>query len=145
MGLLMSLCSFINSHLSSRFGARVTIKWLLVIYTIIAGFLLLFTLTIGDPPEALLFFIVVALLMAINLAVEPNSSALALEPMGSMAGMASAVYGTCFFSIGASLGSVISHLMVSEVFPLVLSFFVIGLIAVLLVFGDGRPVNKKNS
>jgi DHA1 family bicyclomycin/chloramphenicol resistance-like MFS transporter len=86
------------------------------------------------------FFIAAALLMAINIAVEPNSSALALEPMGNMAGMASAVYGTSFFFIGASLGSVISHLMVNRVFPLVLSFFVIGLTTILLVFSDRRQL-----
>lgn len=144
MGLMMSLCTFMNSHFSSRYGARLTIRWLLIIYTIVAGFLLLFTLTFNDPPDMLLFFIAVALLMAINLAVEPNSSALALEPMGDMAGMASSVYGTCFFFIGASLGSVISNLMVSGVLPLVLSFFSIGLITVLLVLRDVRPFSKGN-
>lgn len=143
IGLLMSLCAFMNSHLSSRYGARRTIRWLLLIYTIIGSLLFLFTFTFGDPPNMLLFFTAVALLMAINIAVEPNSSALALEPLGDMAGMASAVYGTSFFFIGASLGSAISHLMVSGVFPLVLGFFVIGLITVLLVFSDLRPLSRK--
>ncbi len=142
IGLMMSLCSFINSHLSSRYGARLTIRWLLIIYTISAGLLLLYTSTFGDPPNMVVFFIAVAILMALNIAVEPNSSALALEPMGNMAGMASSVYGTAFFFIGASLGSVISHLMVSGVFPLVLSFFVIGLTTVVLVVSDHRPGNK---
>jgi DHA1 family bicyclomycin/chloramphenicol resistance-like MFS transporter len=91
-----------------------------------------------------LFFIAVALLLAINLAIEPNSSALALEPMGNMAGMASAVYGTSFFFIGATLGSVISQLMVIGVLPLVLSFFAIGVIAVFLVYSDRRPIERKN-
>lgn len=142
MGLVMSLCTLMNARLSSRYGARRTIRGLLIIYTIVAGVLLLLTLTLGDPPGMLLFFIAVALLMALNLAVEPNSSALALEPMGNMAGMASAVYGTYFFCIGASLGSVISQLMVTDVFPLVLSFFVIGVIALLLVFSDRRPLSR---
>lgn len=82
------------------------------------------------------------MMLAINLAVEPNSSALALEPMGDMAGMASSIYGTAFFSIGASLGAVISHLMRNEVIPLVLSFFVLGLMAALLAFAD--PMKKNN-
>ena len=142
MGLVMSLCTLMNARLSSRYGARRTIRGLLIIYTIVAGVLLLLTLTLGDPPGMLLFFIAVALLMALNLAVEPNSSALALEPMGNMAGMASAVYGTYFFCIGTSLGSVISQLMVTDVFPLVLSFFVIGVIALLLVFSDRRPLSR---
>jgi DHA1 family bicyclomycin/chloramphenicol resistance-like MFS transporter len=84
-------------------------------------------------------------MMAINLAVEPNSSALALEPMGNMAGIASSVYGTSFFFIGASLGSIISHVMVNGVYPLVLSFFVIGVITVILVFGDLRPLSSQSS
>ncbi|MGS2737957.1 multidrug effflux MFS transporter [Sinomicrobium sp. M5D2P17] len=142
IGLLMSLCALLNSRLSSKYGARKTIKWLLIIYTAIGGFLLLSTIISGDPPDILLFFITVALLMAINIAVEPNSSALAMEPMGNMAGMASAVYGTSFFFIGASLGSIISHFMVNGVFPLVLGFFIIGLITVLLVLGDRRPKNR---
>jgi DHA1 family bicyclomycin/chloramphenicol resistance-like MFS transporter len=143
IGLMMSLCALLNSRLSSRYGARLTIRWLLVIYTVVAGLLLLYTFTFGDPPNMLLFFIGVALMMAINLAVEPNSSALALEPMGDMAGMASAIYGTSFFFLGAFLGSIISHLMVKGVFPLVTSFFVIGLITVLLVLSDLRPLSRR--
>lgn len=138
MGAMMSLCALLNSRLSSLFGARRTIRWLLVLYTIIGAALFAFTWAFGDPPPMPLFFIAVTLMLAINLAVEPNSSALALEPMGNSAGMASAIYGTCFFFVGASLGSVASHLMAHGVFPLVLCFFVFGLLSVLLAFGD-RP------
>jgi MFS transporter, DHA1 family, multidrug resistance protein len=136
IGLLMSLCALINSRLSMRFGARRAITWLLAIYTLIASLLLIYTLADGDPPGMLLFFLGVAVLMAINLAIEPNSSALALEPMGNMAGMAAAVYGTFFFFIGSALGSVISTLMVDGVFPLVIGFFAIGVITLILVFSD---------
>jgi DHA1 family bicyclomycin/chloramphenicol resistance-like MFS transporter len=145
MGLLMSMCSLLNSRLSSRFGARRSIRGLLVVYTLVGGVLLLLTFVLGDPPGMLLFFSAVALLMAINLAVEPNTSALALEPMGDMAGMASSIYGTCFFFIGASLGSVISHLMVKGVFSLVCSYFAIGLISLLLVFSDLRPLSRRSA
>jgi len=79
-----------------------------------------------------LFFIFVALLTGINAAIEPNSSSLALEPVGAMAGMATAIYGTSFFVVGAIAGSFISQLMVSSVWPLVISYFVIGLIAMRL-------------
>jgi DHA1 family bicyclomycin/chloramphenicol resistance-like MFS transporter len=143
IGLVMSFCTLLNARLSSRYGARRVIRWLLTIYTMVGGLLLLCTLALGDPPDMLLFFIGVGLLLAINLMVEPNSSALAMEPMGDMAGMASSIYGTSFFFIGASLGSIISQLMHSGVFPLVLSFFIFGLLAVLLVFSDLRPFRRK--
>jgi MFS transporter, DHA1 family, multidrug resistance protein len=138
IGLLMSLCALINSRLSTRFGARRAITWLLMAYAFIAGLLLLYSLSVGDPPGMLLFFLGVASLMAINIAVEPNSSALALEPMGAMAGMAAAVYGTFFFFIGSAMGSIISTLMVDGVFPLVIGFFLIGIVSLVLVFGDRR-------
>lgn len=143
IGLGMACCTLINSRLSSKYGARRTIRALLVLYTLVASALLLFTLGFGDPPGLLMLFIPVGMLMAINLAIEPNSSALAMEPMGQMAGMASSVYGTFFFFVGATLGSVISNLMEHSVFPLVISFFVIGLIAVALVYSDRRPIVRQ--
>ncbi len=143
IGLLMSFCTLLNSRLSARYGARRVIRWLLSTYTVVSGLLLLYTFNAGDPPGMLLFFIGVAVLLGINLAVEPNSSALALEPMGNTAGTASSIYGTFFFFIGATLGSVISHLMRQGVLPLVLSFFVFGLVTVWLVYSDVRPVHKK--
>jgi MFS transporter, DHA1 family, multidrug resistance protein len=143
IGLGMAFCTLINSRLSSRYGARRTIRGLLVIYTVVGALLQVYTFTVGDPPDMVYFFSAVAILMGINLAIEPNSSALAMEPMGDMAGIASAVYGTSFFFVGASLGALISNLMVHGVFPLVVGFFVIGLIAIALVFSDKRPFQEK--
>jgi MFS transporter, DHA1 family, multidrug resistance protein len=140
IGLLMSLCAFTNSRLSSRYGARRTVKGLLVVYTIVGSLLLIVTVVAGDPPDMLVFFVALAIMLAINLAVEPNSSALALEPMGEMAGMAASVYGTLFFFVGSSLGALISHFMVHGVFPLVISFFAIGVVTLVLVFTDRRAV-----
>jgi DHA1 family bicyclomycin/chloramphenicol resistance-like MFS transporter len=134
----MALFALMNARLAGRFGARRAIRWLLVIYLVMAGLLLLITCISADPPPMGVFFTAIALMTALNLAIEPNSGALALEPLGNVAGIAASVYGTCFFFIGSSLGAVISHLMVYGVFPLVISFFVIGLAAVLLVLGDRR-------
>ena len=141
VGFLMSLCAFTNSRLSSRYGARRTAMGALILYTIVGSLLLIVTMVAGDPPDMLVFFVAVALMLAINLAVEPNSSALALEPMGEMAGMAASVYGTLFFFVGSSLGAVISYFMVHGVFPLVISFFAIGVVTLVLVFTDRRPID----
>ncbi|HVU57608.1 MAG TPA: MFS transporter [Puia sp.] len=140
MGLVMSMCSLLNSRLSIKYGARRSIKGLLTVYAVIGTALLLCTLILGDPPDMRLFFMGVTLMLAINLAVEPNSSALALEPMGDTAGMASSIYGTTFFFIGATLGSVISQLMRNGVLPLTLSFFIFGLITLVLVYTDKETV-----
>jgi len=140
-GLFMSFCTLTNSRLSLRYGAKPTLKWLLICYTMVATFLLIYSISFGEPPLMIVFFISVAMLMGINLAVEPNSSALAMEPMGEMAGIASAVYGTFFFFVGASIGAFISNLMKENVFPIILSFFLIGIITLLLAFNDKHTQN----
>jgi len=126
IGLGMSVCTLINSRLSVRLGARRAIRSLLLVYTVVAGILLLITLMSNNQPGITVFFSGVGILLAINLAIEPNSSALALEPMGQMAGLAASVYGTIFFFIGSLTGAVISQLMQHSVMPLVVSFFIIG-------------------
>jgi MFS transporter, DHA1 family, multidrug resistance protein len=145
VGLLMCIGTFVNSWFATKYGSRRTIRWLLITYAVIAGCLLISVFHFGDPPPMPMFFVPVAFLMSLTLAVEPNSSALALEPLGKVAGIASAVYGTSFFFIGASLGAIISQLMVRGVFPLVVSFFVIGLATVVLVLSDRRPSGSKLS
>jgi DHA1 family bicyclomycin/chloramphenicol resistance-like MFS transporter len=139
IGLWMALSTLTNSRLAYRFGARPTLKWLLVFYTLVAVLLLLCTFLFSSRPPIFLFAAGVAILLGINLAVEPNSSALAMEPMGNMAGLASSVYGTFFFFVGAGIGSVISNLMKESVFPIILGFFIIGIITLILAFGDRRP------
>src|SRR5690606_5656815 len=136
IGLLMSLCSLMNSRLSVKFGARRTLNGLLLLYTSIAGTLLVSSIFDDGAPAMPVFFVAVAALMAINIAIEPNSSAMALEPVGSVAGMAAATYGTLFFFTGSALGSIINTLMVTSVFPLVVSFFIIGVVSLVLVRGD---------
>lgn len=143
MGLFMSACSLVNSRITARFGARRTIRGLLVAYTTIGALLFISTLVFGDPPTMPVFFIGVMFMMAINLAIEPNSSALALEPMGNMAGIASSIYGTIFFTVGSTLGSIISYLMVEGVSPLVISYLAIGVLALVLVYSDPRPIGPR--
>jgi DHA1 family bicyclomycin/chloramphenicol resistance-like MFS transporter len=135
IGALMSLVAFLNSRISSKFGARSAIRTLLIVYTALAVILTMITFFSDGRPNMAVFFVFISLLLAINLAIEPNSSALALEPMGEKAGVASSVYGTCFFFFGATLGSLISYLMVNTVTPLVISMTAIGLVSVMLAWG----------
>ena len=141
VGLCAALSTLTNSRLSYRFGARPTLRWLVIFYTIVAAILLLFTFMFSNPPQLIVFVAAVAILIGINLAVEPNSSALAMEPMGDKAGLASSIYGTSFFFVSAGIGAVISNLMKENVFPIILSFFLIGIITLLLAFGDRRSQN----
>ena len=45
-GLFMSFCTLTNSRLSSRYGAKPTLKWLLICYTTVATFLLIYSISL---------------------------------------------------------------------------------------------------
>lgn len=133
IGLGMSVCTLINARLSMRWGAKRAIRTLLLIYTGIACILVLIAVLSNYQPGIAVFFGGTGLLLAINLAIEPNSSALALEPLGEMAGLAASIYGTIFFFTGSLLGTLISQLMQHSVMPLVISFFLIGCTGLMLM------------
>jgi MFS transporter, DHA1 family, multidrug resistance protein len=132
IGAWMAVCTLTNSKLTMRFGARQTVRTLLFVYSGVALVFLICALVLGDPPPLFLFFMFIALLLGLNIAIEPNASALALEPMGEKAGMAASVYGTYFFVVGSILGAVISGFMQFHVLPIVISFFGFGVLSLML-------------
>ncbi len=134
VGITMALFTFLNSRLISRFGSRRTIRGLLIANLLLGGLLLVLTLVLQGAPNIFAFFTVIALLQGIFVAIDPNSSALALEPLGSNAGMAAAIYGTSFFVIGSILGSFINNLLVDSMTPLALGYVIVGLIALGLLY-----------
>lgn len=133
IGLLMACFTLMNARYAARFGAYRIIKFLMIAYTIVSTALLLMIVFIGDPPPMPLFFIAIALLLSINLAIEPNCSALALEPMGESAGVAAAIYGTSFFVVGSTIGALVSERLNISLLPLGLCFFVLSVLSLLLV------------
>ncbi|WP_235918488.1 MFS transporter [Sediminibacterium soli] len=141
IGLVMSLSALFNARLAAKYGAAKSVRYLLLAYTVVSALLLMITCIDGDPPGMFVFFTCIGALMAINLAIEPNSSALALEPLGETAGIAASVYGTIFFFAGSLIGALIGQLMVHSVMPLVISFFLFGITGTALAWGDGGRRN----
>lgn len=138
VGITMAIFTFLSAQLVRRFGTRDTVRGLLTGYWILASLLLGLTLVLHGVPNLYIFFAFVALLQSIFVAAEPNSSALALEPLGSEAGAAAAIYGTSFLVVGATMGSFIDRLLVDSVTPLAIGYFIAGLIAVAMVYSDRR-------
>ncbi|GGD75377.1 MFS transporter [Emticicia aquatilis] len=136
IGLLMAILSLSNSFFTRKFGAKNTLRVILLMYLAVSALLVLVTFFIGNPPPMIYFFILIALLMAFTTAGDPNSSSIALEFMGENAGLAASVYGTIFFFIGSSIGAAISSQLSNGVLPLAISAFGLSALAVLLSFSD---------
>ena len=68
----------------------------------------------------------------------PNVNAVALEPLGHMAGMASAVVGTMSLGGGAVLGTLIDRNLAGTITPLVVGMVLYGFIAAGWIAWAGR-------
>ena len=143
IGLFMAISAISNSYFSKRYGARKTLRVLLTSFFVVAAVLFTLTLLFGDPPPALLFFILMGFICCIFIAADPNSSAIALEPLGDKAGLAASVYGTIFFFVGSGIGTFISNQLIKGVGALTTGFFVAGLIVVVLVYSNGKGDNAR--
>jgi MFS transporter, DHA1 family, multidrug resistance protein len=137
-GALQSVSTFVNARLVRRWGARRSLRALLLLYGAVAGALTLTIYWCGDPPAMAIFVAGMVTLVALVPTIEPNSSALALEPLGTRAGTSAAIYGTTFFFVGSLAGTFVSRLLVSSVAPLVIGHAIAGAVALALACTDRR-------
>lgn len=137
VGVVMAAGALSNTWLAGQFSSRRVIRGLILVYTLIGGILFLVTYFLPQPP-LILFFICIALLLGINMAIEPNSSALAMKAVGEAAGTASSIYGTTFFFVGALIGSAISYFLTETLIVMPLGYLMIGLLSVILIWTDNE-------
>lgn len=133
VAILMGLAALINSRLVRRHGMH-RISHLSILAFVVVG-LLLCALALayhGRPP----LFAFVALLglgqLAGGLAM-PNFNALAMEPLGKVAGTASSLIGSYTTLIGAGFGALVGQSFDGTVFPLSLGYLGLGITAVVVV------------
>ena len=127
--VMIAVASVTNAMLVERLGMRRLSHTALAVFIVIAA-----VLVAAVMAGAASFWLFIALMMPMFLLfgfVAPNFNALAMEPQGDNAGMASSVVGFVSTGIAAVAGGVIGHLFDGTVLPLALGMLVLGL----LVFG----------
>ncbi len=126
---LMGLATFSNASIVRRFGAHRVTHSAMVAYPLVAlGFVILSRST-GGAPVLPALMVVLALLLGLNAVLMPNMNSIAMEPMGEVAGMASAVIGTVSMAGGALLGASLDRAFDGTVNPLATGFLVLSLAA----------------
>lgn len=127
----MALGSFLNSRIVMRFGTRLISHSALVGLILIAG-VHLAVAELGY--ETLVTFIVLqAAMMACFGLATSNFSAMAMEDMGHIAGIASSVQGFITTLGGALIGAAIGQAFDGSTVPLYLGFAIAGLVALGIV------------
>ncbi|MDN4501511.1 multidrug effflux MFS transporter [Alteromonadaceae bacterium BrNp21-10] len=128
----LGVSSFINSQLVERFGMR---HLCLIGAAIISGASsLLFVYSYFASPPFFLFFIYGAVILFCFGIMFGNLNAIALEPMGHIAGLAAAIVGALSSVIGIALGTYIGQMYNGTVVPLVLGFMLLGALAFVIMY-----------
>ncbi len=129
----IGFASLVNARLVMRFGMRRLSRYALVI---IAGLSFPFWLLawyFGGHPQLYLLMLYLLIVFFFFGILFGNLNALAMEPLGHIAGLGSSVVGSISTLISVAIGVVISNAYDNTVLPLVAGFAVFGLLALLLL------------
>lgn len=126
LALAFGGASIINARLVRVFGMRRLSIWALWLLTSVSmGFFFLTDSYQGVPPFWTFFLFLAACFFAIA-SLFGNLNAMAMEPLGHIAGIGAAMIGTISTLISAGLGVYIGQLYNETVLPLVGSFAILG-------------------
>jgi DHA1 family bicyclomycin/chloramphenicol resistance-like MFS transporter len=139
MALAMGLATLANGRMVERIGLLRMLRIDLVGYLLgSVGLLALALATAGRPPLSL-YLIVLTVMLCSHAMFIPNLNTRAMEPMGDIAGLASAVNGAVLIGGGALLGAAIDRAYDGTVLPLAIAVSAIGAVVALLTTRRGQP------
>lgn len=129
--MFSAIGSLLNSGLVERFGMRLVANSAMIFYTLVA--LTHLAITLLAPPNIWLMIALVSA-MTFNLGlIFSNFNSIAMEPLGHVAGSASAVMGGVTFAGGAFLGGIAGQMFDGTTLPMVCAFALFGLCAIVII------------
>jgi len=120
IALSIGLASFLNARMVMRFGMHFLVRWALIIMFGLAIISASVTLIAGGQPP--LWFLMIYLIMTFFTVgiLFGNQNALAMEPLGRIAGIGAAVVGSLSTFISVPIGTLIGQSYNGTVLPLVI-------------------------
>lgn len=127
----MGVATFTNGRIVERIGMWGVLRRALVTYALMTVVLLVVALTTEGRPSATLYLPLLAVLLANHAVLVPNLNSAAMEPVGAVAGTASALLGAITILGGSLIGSRVDQAFDGTIRPLAVAF--VGSAAVALV------------
>jgi DHA1 family bicyclomycin/chloramphenicol resistance-like MFS transporter len=134
LALLLGVASLLNSRVVGRWGMRAICSWSAA--AMVAASALFLAVQAMMPVTLPMFLAYAGLLFFAFGLMFGNLNAIAMEPMGEVAGMASAIIGATSSVISLALGTLIGQLYDGTLRPIALGFFLLGLVSWLLMRGE---------
>jgi DHA1 family bicyclomycin/chloramphenicol resistance-like MFS transporter len=127
----VAIAALISARLVRMFGMRPVAHGAMAIFMLSGMTLFLLGLS-GNPPFWTTFTLLSICMMAFGV-LQGNVNAIALEPLGHIAGTASSLFGVVTTSIGTIIGGLVGQAYNGTVVPLAFAFGFGGLLALLAV------------
>jgi DHA1 family bicyclomycin/chloramphenicol resistance-like MFS transporter len=127
-----------NGLVVSRFGVRRLVHGATIGFTLVGGLMLALAMASDGAPPLGVFIAVLALQLVLYALIFPNSNTIAMDPMGSVAGMAAAVIGMVSIAGGALLGSLLDRAFDGTVTPISTGFLLAGLASLAITLWSER-------
>ncbi|MBL0371402.1 multidrug effflux MFS transporter [Rhizobium sp. KVB221] len=132
----VAIAALFSARIVRKLGMRPVAHGALLIFTA-SGLTLLALSFAGTPPFWVAFTLLSICMMSFGV-LQGNFNAIALEPLGHIAGIAAALFGVVTTSIGTVLGGVVGQAYNGTVTPLAFAFGMGGLLATCAVFWTER-------
>ncbi len=140
LALVLGVASLLNSRFVERLGMHYICERAFAY--IVASSLVFFGVNLAVEVQIWMFVIYAAGLFFCFGLVFGNLNALAMEPMGHIAGIASAIIGSVSSIMSMTLGAVIGQLYNGTLIPMTLGFLVLGAAALVILLYTERPDMK---
>lgn len=141
----MGIATFTNGRFVERIGMWTMLRWVLSAYVAVTAIVLVVALATDGTPSPALFLPVLALSLANHSLLVPNLNSAAMQPVGNVAGMASALLGTVSIAAGSLIGSRIDQAFDGTVRPLSIAFFVSSIVALTCFTAARRWRDRANA
>ncbi|MUU78433.1 multidrug effflux MFS transporter [Winogradskyella endarachnes] len=141
LAITIGLSTFLNSAIVMRFGMWNLVNIALLTFVSIAlVYVVLFWSGVNPPVGVLIVFLM--LQFASVAFLFGNYRALAMQPMGHIAGIGSALNGFISTIMAVPIANYIGSFIKTSVLPLFIGFLVTGLIALVLFYSVKKPVRE---
>ncbi len=139
----LACANFLNSRIVEKVGMRRISQTALFTFTIVSGLLSALSYFLGE--SLYMFFPLFALCFGCFGLMGSNFSALAMEPLGSIAGTASAAYGFATTTVSSLIGMAISSQYNGSTIPITLGFMCLGLtsLVIILITEQGKLFSSR--
>ena len=139
----IGLASLLNSQLVMRFGMRRLSHTAMISIAILStAFMLIAYHYQGHPPLSLLMAYLLGVFFFMGI-LFGNLNALAMEPLGHVAGLGAAVVGSISTLISVVLGVLVSGAYNGTVLPLVMGFSVLSIACLIAIYWTEKTTGKQ--